>query len=395
METKGYDSVQKWRDSLLHTDIANPGPTRNQFWYDVIKESLAVLNECNLQQNWWTNYSTRTNAIIKVMLMNILRPAMTAFFKHPITGACLSEMRKPDLPFLLIIDEAAYLYQTNYMHSFMWVLDEPVVAILTTLGNRCRQANKFFVLMLGTHSQISRFAPDYIYPSERVFTGKQSLPSPFLSLDWDSGVNLPERSIPFNQSACIASLVQWGRPIWLSFYNGLARRKNFSDAYILKKTIFYAIEKLRDPDRSHGPVLTEVAKEESSLTIFAILAIRLHLDLDFAAPSRASRLVTSRMRWLIDVDSRRRYVVTTYGSEPIIAEAAAYLLNSTLQRTAHPWISPLDELTEQLLHGYVNKGAHGELTARILRIYSYCRHLLMHFSYHGQGPSYSRIMVGG
>jgi hypothetical protein len=341
------------------------------------------------------------------MLMNILRPAMSAFFKHPITEACLSEMRKPELPFLLIIDEAAYLYQTNYMHSFMWVLDEPVVSVLTTLGYKCPQAKKFFVLMLGTHSQISHFAPDYIYPSESVFSGKQSLPSPFLNLDWDSGVNLPEGSIPFDQSACIASLVQWGRPIWLSFYNGIGRRQIIGNreqrnAYILRKTILYAVEKLRVPDRSQGPALTDVAKEESSLTIFAILAIRLHLDLDFAAPTRASRLVTSRMRWLIDVDSRRKYIITTYGSEPIIAEAAAYLLNSSIHEvnsdrriTAHPWISSLDELQKQLFHGYVNKGAHGELTARILRIYHCYRHLLMHFSYHGQGPGHSRIMVCG
>ena len=170
--------------------------------------------------------------------------------------------------------------------------------------------------------------------------------------------------------------------MWLSFYNGLDRVKTFrdktqNDAYILKKIIMYAVEKLREPDRvrSHAKELDD---EESSLTIFAILAIRLHLDLDFAAPSRASKLVASRLRWLVDVDSHRKYLVTTYGSEPILAEAAAYLLNSPRDRdnsnlriTTHPWISPLEELEQQLSHGYVNKGAHGELTARLLRIYPY------------------------
>ena len=163
--------------------------------------------------------------------------------------------------------------------------------------------------------------------------------------------------------------------MWLSFYNGLDRVKTVgkteNDAYILKKTILYVVEKLREPDRNQSSHLEE-SREESSLTIFAILAIRLHLDLDFAAPSRASKLVTSRLRWLIDVDSHRKYLVTTYGSEPILAEAAAYLLNSSSDEdnsaTTHPWISPLKELEKQLLHGYVNKGAHGELTARLLRI---------------------------
>ena len=382
METKGYAAVQNWRDNLLHTDISNPGPARNQFWYDVIKESLSILRASDLQRIWWKYFENRTNASIKWTLMNILEPEMTIFFNHPVTKACLSETRKTDLPFLLIIDEAAYLYQTNYMHSFMWVLDEPVVGVLRKLGQYCPQAKKFFVLMLGTHSQISHFAPDYIYPSERYFTGNQSLPSVFLSLDWDSGVDLPERLIRFNQSACIENLVKWGRPMWLSFYNGLDRvktiKKTQNDAYILKKAILYAVEKLREPDRSQ-PSRLKKSHEESSLTIFAILAIRLHLDLDFAAPSRASKLVTSRLRWLIDVDSHRKYLVTTYGSEPIVTEAAAYLLNSPNDEensitptSAHPWISPLNELTQQLLHGYMNKGAHGELTARLLRIYPCC-----------------------
>ena len=148
--------------------------------------------------------------------------------------------------------------------------------------------------------------------------------------------------------------------------------------YILKKTIMFAVEKLREPVMSRRFYETQLGQEESSLTIFAILAIRLHLDLDFAAPSRASRLVTSRLRWLVDVDSHRKYLVTTYGSEPVVAEAAAYLLNSSRSRyfpfsriRAHPWIQPLKELEEQLLHGFVNKGAHGELTARLLRIYPY------------------------
>ena len=383
METKDYTTIDNWRNNLLHTNISSPGSTRNQFWYDVIEASLAILKQSNLQPTWRIEFEDRTNAVIKEKLKEILQPEMTAFFNHPITKACLSEMRKADLPFLLIVDEAAYLYQTNYMHSFMWVLDEPLVEILTEMNVECPEANKFFMLMLGTHSQISHFAPDYIYPSERYFTEKQSLPSVFLSLDWDSGVGLPERLIQFNESANIGNLVKWGRPMWLSFYNSLDRAKKIKNrtlrhAHILKKTIFYAVEKLRAPDRKQEPHPQHLASEESSLTTFAILAIRLHLDLDFAAPSRASKLVMSRLRWLIDVDSRRKYIITTYGSEPVVVEAAAYLLNSqpngddTAPSITHPWISHLEDLDRQLLHGHVNEGAHGELTARLLRIYRCC-----------------------
>src|SRR5271167_900548 len=183
MGTEEYATIQNWRHNLLHTNLSTPGPARDQFWYNVIKESLLILKESKLQRIWWEKNEYRGNATIKWALEDILEPHITAFFNHPVTNACLSETRKPDLPFLLIIDEAAYLYQTNYMHSFMWVLDEPVVSILTKLGGKHPLTKKFFVLMLGTHSQISHFAPDYIYPSKQVFSRKQSLPSVFLSLD--------------------------------------------------------------------------------------------------------------------------------------------------------------------------------------------------------------------
>ena len=384
MEKKGYSVVEKWRKNLLHTNVSTPGSARNEFWYNVIKASLAILKKSNLQETWWKENENRSNADIKEKLMMILEPAMIAFFNHPSTKMCLSDMRRSDLPFLLIIDEAAYLYQTNYMHSFIWVLDEPVVANLTKMGLDYPQANQFFVLMLDTHSQISHFAPDYIYPSERYFAGKQSLPSVFLSLDWESGVDLSERSIRFNQSAGIEDLVKWGRPMWLSFYNGLDRHRTFQnkttiDAYILKRLIRYVVGKLREPDRNQGHRSKGLVSEESSLTTFAILPIRLHLDLDFAAPSRASTLVKSKLRWLIDLDNHRKYIITTYGSEPIIAEAAAFLLNSSnggddfaVPSSINPWIAHIKELDGQLLHGYVNKGAHGELTARLLRIHPCC-----------------------
>ena len=78
----------------------------------------------------------------------------------------------------------------------------------------------------------------------------------------------------------------------------------------------------------------------------------------------------------VDIDSHRKYLVTTYGSGPVIVEAAAYLLNSpsvgpsTIPKYQHLWISALVEL-EQILHGFLNKGAHGELTALLLRIYPF------------------------
>src|SRR5437762_2154669 len=81
-------------------------------------------------------------------------------------------------------------------------------------------ASNFFVLMLGTHSQISHFAPNYMFPSERYFRGEQYITSIFLSLDWDIGLHYSSGESSFHGSSCIENLVQWGRPLWSAVYEG-------------------------------------------------------------------------------------------------------------------------------------------------------------------------------
>ena len=104
------------------------------------------------------------------------------------------------------------------------------------------------------------------------------------------------------------------------------------------------------------------------MSAFAVLAIRLHLDLDFAVPSRASNLVSSKKRWLIDVDPHRKHVVTTCGSEPLLVEGAPLVMNSRELYQATP--DPLERLADfkdQLNQGFVNRGKNEEPTARLLR----------------------------
>ena len=231
--------------------------------------------------------------------------------------------------------------------------------------------------MLGTHSQISHFAPHYYFPSERYFDGGQHIPSVFLSLPWESALQPLRKTTSFESGAHITTLIQWGRPIWSSYYAGFRPKlvhmsdENKIESACLRTCVKFAVEKLAyNHDKSD---------EQWRLTIFAILAIRIHLDLDFTSPSRASQLVTSKMRWLVDVDSRRKHIATTYGSEPILVEAAAYLMNGykvvpSAQRSAHsPLQYMLEELERQLNHGHVNRGQNGELTARLLCI---CQFLL-------------------
>lgn len=166
-----FDKLEDWHNNFLHSeDGVSANKNRDDFWYEVVKNGLEKLreNDCHQLKEWLLygqnlKIPTLTNAQINTALKKILRPPMLKFFQSPVIERSLCQStfkfkgREWDLPFLFIVDEAAYLYQTNYMHSFMWVLDQPVVQLLYS-GIRSPTAKRFFVLMLGTHSQISHFA---------------------------------------------------------------------------------------------------------------------------------------------------------------------------------------------------------------------------------------------
>lgn len=378
MDQRNYDSADKWRTNFLHEPAK--WSYRREFWRDVITAALHNLRPGStnrtLMESWLNqDKPSITNKEINWHLQSILRGPIQKFFEHPVTTRCLVESRKPFhgssgenspiqqvVPFLLIVDEAAHLYQANYMPSFMWVMDQPIMKILSEIYNS--NTSNFFVLMLGTHSQISHFAPHYVYPSERYFTGAQYIASVFLSMDWDIGLTSLNGPSDFRASSHICHLVRWGRPLWTAVYDGRVQQlvdteeQEYKARDDLVKCVMYAAKKLL-------PVNSN--RDELDLSAFAILAIRLHLDLDFVYPSRASKLVSSKMRWLVDVDPRRKHIVTTYGSEPLLVEGAALVMNSRDFLYSDPVVGLLKNLSEQLNQGFVNRGENGELTARLLR----------------------------
>src|SRR5579859_570192 len=407
------DHVWKWRTLFLHSGSNALEENRRQFCWDVVTAALHELRPGSKNRKTmeiWLNQGPKpniSNQSINDELTKILKEPMEEFFTHSVTLECLAQSKRPFYgttgrstpkdevtPFLFIIDEAAYLYQSNYMHSFMWVLDQPMMSILAEMQTPA--ASNFFVLMLGTHSQISHFAPHYTFPSERYFTGEQYIPSVFLSLEWDTGLHHSNAESWFDGSSRIEKLVRWGRPLWSAVYDGqrpAAVRALESDKMNktdLRRCVWYAARKLLPAKQDYSNL------EQLNLSAFAVLAVRLHLDLDFVFPSRASKLVSSKMRWLIDVDPRRKHIVTTYGSEPLLVEGAALVMNSheLYRATPDPLVKLLADFKDQLNQGYVNRGENGELTARLLRTNPVIVIALI-LSSLGKGSSDAGIMVEG
>ena len=154
-----YNDLAKWQQSFLYTTDKKTG-NRDRFWNKVLQKALKMLSEhSDLYQDWlgFSNKRQKTakesmsvrdhdtemdnsarrvkNGDIKTALTDLLRKPIKEFFSHPVTKTCLRRITKNNrkLPFLFIIDEAAYLFQTNYNHTFMWVLDQPVVQVLNEL----------------------------------------------------------------------------------------------------------------------------------------------------------------------------------------------------------------------------------------------------------------------
>ena len=215
--------------------------------------------------------------------------------------------------------------------------------------------------MLGTHSQISHFAPNEIFPSERLVGKPQLLASPFLSFNWDANVEELQGPFKLRDSESLLELARWGRSMWGALFEGCLTGDDFG------RRITYLKAKLE-------PALKE-DKLHQELSMLAVMAVRLHLDVDCTAPTRASQLVCSKMRWLADVGTFRTHITSTYGSEPLLAEAAACMMNYRDKTDANhvdsneaPFISYIQNTLAQLGKGYISRGNHGELTARLLRI---------------------------
>ena len=345
MSNPDYDDLGAWQQKFLYTTDKKKG-TREQFWNTVLKKALNMLSDnAELYQDWLGLSNKRqrvtksvkdhdiemddserprpNNGNIKKVLADLLRKPIKDFFSHPVTKTCLRRItnNRQELPFLFIIDEAAYLSQTNYNHTFMWVLDQPVVQILNELyldtpdsyGLAEMPTDRFFVLMLGTHShaQTSHFAPN-IFPSDRLAGNPQLSPSPFLSFNWDENVKEFRPPFKLRDSESLFELQNWGRSMWAALFEGR------SNSDTLRRCINYVKKKLEPAEKN--------SNFHRELSVLAVMSIRLHLDLDCAASTRASLLVCSKMRWLVGIS--RTHVITTYGNEPLLVEAAACMMNS-------------------------------------------------------------------
>jgi hypothetical protein len=270
--------------------------------------------------------------------------------------------KETKLKLLLVIDEAVTLVDWGYFPAMRWVLEEVID----------EKDFDFLAVFLGTSSKVSNFMPHPVKASARLLPqGTTATATPFLSLPWDLGLQSYKGTLA--NMARFDNLVYYGRPLWQSIWMDKSQHLKplslieLAQAKLLARNPRHEID---DPDPT----------KKKLLEACALLGIRVGLNVDIGAPSRASEMVASHMRWLGGIGHDRQKLYTGYGSEPVLVEAAATLLNSDLSSITKKgkykeltdrhatYKAVLKLIVKELSQGYIAPGEHGELTTRIICI---------------------------
>jgi hypothetical protein len=302
---------------------------------------------------------------------------------------------------VLMLDEGRTLVDFRYYNAFRWVFDN-VIERAWMMANCCQTVEPlpFVAIFLGTNSKVADFLPAGVDSSYRYYTSFVKVPQPFTALDWDVHVSEPYKlptlqdnilpgssnlrksnMLAYSHLEKMGWLSRFGRPVWYGRW-ALKEREScemrHDEAQRLIKFAEGKLHHLKNQDAferifeeyDENPQRREEYQEipESCIrTCYAILAVLVGLDFDFTSPIRAADLVASRLRWALGCDPSRRYMFTTYLSEPILAEAASRLFFLVLRSTGRPvYPTILKVIAKEIGKGNYDPGKNGELAARIM-----------------------------
>jgi hypothetical protein len=303
---------------------------------------------------------------------------------------------------VLMLDEAKTLVDFKYYNAFRWVLDNVVEQAWTFDSNDHDEPLPFMAIFLGTNSKVVDFLPPALDSSYRYFESYMKIPQPFTALDWDVYVSEPYRvpvpyndtqiirmetdepsnNLTYNRLAEMSWLSRFGRPIWNAHWSKMGKGEQaISRRAEAQRIIRFAEKKLHHCDSKGG--FTNLIKryvnfphqerrpnasEDFIQTCSAILAVLVGLEFDLTAPKRAADLVASRLRWAAGCDHNRSYLLTTYPSEPILAEAAFQLFFSEVDGKPGGKVSVtiIEVAAKELEKGDYDIGGDGELAAKLM-----------------------------
>jgi hypothetical protein len=278
---------------------------------------------------------------------------------------------------VLMFDEAKTLVDFDFFNAFRWIFDMVIEkAWRLTQNERPDQlwtALPFMAIFLGTNSKVAQFLPPDEESSARYYFSEMAIPPPFTALEWDTNISQPFTSLSYDKLPGMSWLSRFGRPMWQARWSVSSNKTPQQKLEDAESIIEFAEKKLHHLHEIGGFRLLFIdnhTKKPSDflLSCAAIVGVLAVLDMDFTSPTRAAELVASRLRWAAGCDKKRSYLLTTYASEPILAEAAFRLL-FTAPSKAMPdkvLVAVLEQISAQITNGDYDVGSDGELAARIV-----------------------------
>jgi hypothetical protein len=230
--------------------------------------------------------------------------------------------------FLIVFDEIATVYSRDN--------SKDIHAALRRILRSLRHFD-IWTVFLSTNSRIRLFSPaDGEDASERVFKGELAPIAPFFALPVSVAARQSlkikgnaERLKPMSEYASASHFTQFGRPLWRIYSEqpyGVLRR-------------FVTFKLLGGSERSIQP--THSMFSLCSLPEFASILTRTILNQSLFSESA----VNSHLRLVGALDNKKGWLSTVTPSEPVVADAAAWLLME--DNTTSP--EPADQVKGNLI----------------------------------------------
>jgi hypothetical protein len=263
----------------------------------------------------------------------------------------LANMWSGRKPLLFVFDEASNLLASAVVGEKTESFANSFLRRMRGFARKFPQTNPvFLVILVDTNSSVTNFQPIGLRdPSARELRPVTLLP-PFilrgtsdLFVEKMQDMDLTELSRP-------RYIFSFGRPLWAA---------NLSDSFDIVGLIHFAAGKLCNN--------SEYSKELSDIEAIAALGPRFAIDVS-PQNELSSKLVASFMRTALDISEDRSMILSMYISEPILAEASRWILNSP-QRLNQAFLS----LIKSMKNGAVLDGYRGELVGRIILILAHDR----------------------
>ncbi|KAI0661499.1 hypothetical protein C8Q70DRAFT_965144 [Cubamyces menziesii] len=235
--------------------------------------------------------------------------------------------------------------------------------------------NPYFIITLSTHSRLDLHAPAH----RRVNSARGAGPYAFHQAPWtevpfDCSISLQGRPIyrpgtmTLDDAATPEYMAKYGRPVFDARLQAIKKAglqgpvAGIAD-FAFTKLVGRTPEQHVRVSRAHKDLTADVNILSLGVEL-AALGTRVLLDFDISRESARDvmqNLLSNHTLIAFSIPQHREYMRAGTPSEPILAHAAAKLMNEF-------GLDIVRSLTEGFKHGLLDKGQRGELVARLLLI---------------------------